>query len=108
MFSLRLMETDARLRLTSLQILLRQPSASSTVPTRLAEVGSRYYDPFTGLPMLWSETQAMIYSVGRDHMDDGGDPHFDLAVPVTLDPSTHENRRIRVGSSTAKPDKRKI
>jgi hypothetical protein len=108
MFSLRLMETDARLRLTSLQVFLRQPSASSTVPTRLAEVGSRYYDPFTGLPMLWSETQAMVYSVGRDHIDDGGDQHFDIAVPVTLDPSAHENRRIRAGSSTAaKPDKRK-
>lgn len=108
-FSLRLMETDARLRLTSLQVLLRQPSLSATVPTRLAEVGFRYYDPFTGLPMLWSETQSMVYSVGRDHMDDGGDPHFDLAVPVAPDAFRHQKIRSRAGSSTAatNPEKRK-
>jgi hypothetical protein len=107
-FSLRLMETDAKLRLASLQILLRQWSASTTVPDRLAEVGPRYYDPFTGLPMLWSQTQAMVYSVGRDHIDDGGDPHFDLAVPASLDSFTHRNPRSRDASITAQPSKGKI
>ena len=38
-FSHRMMETDARLRLASLQILLRKPSAATTIPNRLAEVG---------------------------------------------------------------------
>jgi hypothetical protein len=80
-FSQRLVETDARLRLASLQILLRTPS-STAMPTRLAEVGSRYFDPFTGFPMLWSPTQSKLYSVGKDGLDDGGDPTFDISVPL--------------------------
>jgi hypothetical protein len=81
-FVQRLTETDARLRLISLQILMRKPTATITVPTRLAEVGSRYFDPFTGFPMLWSQTQQKLYSVGKDGLDDGGDPMFDISVPL--------------------------
>ena len=83
-FSERLVETDARLRLVSLQILMRKPTATVTIPTRLAEVGSMYFDPFTGLPMLWSPTQKKLYSVGKDWLDDGGDPIFDISVPLAL------------------------
>lgn len=81
-FSQRLVETDARLRLVSLQILMRKPTATVTIPTRLAEVGSMYFDPFTGLPMLWSPTQKKLYSAGKDRLDDGGDPSFDISVPL--------------------------
>jgi len=81
-FSQRLVETDARLRLVSLQILMRKPTAIATIPTRLAEVGSMYFDPFTGLPMLWSPTQQKLYSAGKDRLDDGGDPSFDISVPL--------------------------
>lgn len=81
-FSLRLVETDARLRLVSLQILMRKPTATVTIPTRLAEVGSLYFDPFTGLPMLWSPTQKKLYSTGKDRLDDGGDSSFDISVPL--------------------------
>ncbi len=81
-FSQRLVETDARLRLVSLQILMRKPTITVTIPTRLAEVGSIYFDPFTGLPMLWSPTQKKLYSVGKDRLDDGGDPSFDISVPL--------------------------
>jgi len=84
MFLYQLMETDARLRLTSLQIQLRRPSPVTAVPTRLAEVGSQYFDPFTGLPMLWSPTQQKLYSVGKDRLDDGGDPSFDITVPAVI------------------------
>jgi hypothetical protein len=80
----QLMETDARLRLTSLQVRLRKPNATAAVPTRLAEVGSQYFDPFTGFPMLWSSTQQKLYSVGRDRLDDGGDPSFDISVPAII------------------------
>jgi hypothetical protein len=80
----QLMETDARLRLTSLQIQLRRPSGTTAVPTRLAEVGSHYFDPFTGLPMLWSPTQQKLYSVGKDRLDDGGDSSFDITVPAVV------------------------
>lgn len=81
-FSQRLVETDARLRLVSLQILMRKPTATIAIPTRLAEVGSIYFDPFTGLPMLWSPTQQKLYSVGKDRLDDGGDSSFDISVPL--------------------------
>ncbi|MDF2460177.1 MAG: hypothetical protein K0S79_2593 [Nitrospira sp.] len=79
-----LIETDTRLRLASLQIQLRRPSSQAAVPTRLAEVGSQYFDPFTGLPMLWSPTQQKLYSVGKDRLDDGGDPTFDISVPAAV------------------------
>ena len=92
-FHYQLKETDARLRLASLQVVLRRPSAQTTVPNRLAEVGSSYYDPFSGLPMLWSPTQQKIYSVGKDRYDDGGDQSFDVSVPaiVTLAPAPTES-----------------
>lgn len=84
LFHNQLKETDARLRLASLQVVLRHPSAQTTVPNRLAEVGSSYYDPFSGLPMLWSPTRQKIYSVGKDHYDDGGDTGFDISVPAIV------------------------
>ena len=83
-FHHQLVETDTRLRLASLQIQLRRPSAQMAVPTRLAQVGSQYFDPFTGLPMLWSPTQQKLYSVGKDRLDDGGDPTFDISVPTII------------------------
>lgn len=85
-FHHQLRELDARLRLASLQAALRRPSAQTTVPNRLAQVGSSYYDPFSGLPMLWSPTQQKIYSVGRDRFDDGGDTSFDISVPAIVSP----------------------
>ncbi|MBI3806988.1 MAG: hypothetical protein HY281_05655 [Nitrospirae bacterium] len=83
-FHYQLRETDARLRLASLQVVLRRPSAQTTIPNRLAQVGSSYYDPFSGLPMLWSPTQEKIYSVGKDRYDDGGDSSFDISVPAIV------------------------
>ncbi|HKR61436.1 MAG TPA: hypothetical protein VJS64_17245, partial [Pyrinomonadaceae bacterium] len=85
-FHHQLRELDARLRLASLQVALRQPSAQMTVPNRLAQVGPSHYDPFSGLPMLWSPTQQKIYSVGKDRFDDGGDTSFDISVPAILSP----------------------
>ena len=83
-FHHQLKETDARLRLASLQVVLQRPGAQTTVPNRLAQVGSAYYDPFSGLPMLWSPTQQKIYSVGKDRYDDGGDQSFDISVPAIV------------------------
>jgi hypothetical protein len=83
----QLRETDARLRLASLQVVLRRPSSQTTVPNRLAQVGSSYYDPFSGLPMLWSPTQQKIYSVGKDRYDDGGEGSFDISVPAIISPA---------------------
>jgi hypothetical protein len=108
-FYTQLIETDARLRLASLQIQLRHPGAHTSVPTRLAGVGSQYFDPFTGLPMLWSPTQQKLYSVGRDRLDDGGDPTFDISVPAVVGqphakpaasaPGTRSSRRSSVSKT---------
>jgi hypothetical protein len=104
-FHYQLRETDARLRLASLQVVLRRPSAQTTVPNRLAQVGSSYYDPFSGLPMLWSPTQQKIYSVGKDRYDDGGDTSFDISVPaiVSLAPVPKESR---AAAPTSRPNHR--
>jgi hypothetical protein len=34
--------------------------------------------------MLWSPTQQKLYSVGKDRLDDGGDPTFDISVPAVV------------------------
>jgi hypothetical protein len=101
----QLRETDARLRLASLQVVLRRPSAQSTVPNRLAQVGSSYYDPFSGLPMLWSQTQQKIYSVGKDRYDDGGETSFDISVPATLTP-TSLPKESQASAPTRRPNRR--
>ena len=99
-FHHQLRETDARLRLASLQIVLRRPSAQTTVPNRLAQVGSSYYDPFSGLPMLWSPTQQKIYSVGKDRYDDGGDSSFDISVPAI---ASSRARAYRIAGCCSNP-----
>jgi len=76
-----IMETDARLRLVGLQARLRTPSQDSSLVTRIAQAGPGFYDPFTELPMLVNATRGVLYSVGTDHKDDGGDPTFDVSVP---------------------------
>jgi hypothetical protein len=103
-FHYQLRETDARLRLASLQVVLRRPSPQTTVPNRLAQVGSSYYDPFSGLPMLWSPTQQKIYSVGKDRYDDGGDVSFDISVPaiVSLAPAPKESQATALTSPSVR------
>ena len=76
------LETEARLRVVSLQARLREPSHGATVLTRIANAGLSFYDPFTGLPMLWNAAKGRLYSVGRDGKDDEGDPKLDVGVTV--------------------------
>jgi len=87
-FLQRIMETDARLRLATLQVKIRNPSRQPGLPARIAKAGSDYFDPFTDLPMLWSPTQEKLYSVGKDGLDDGGDSTFDISVPTRFASST--------------------
>lgn len=91
----RLVETDARLRLASLQAWLRRGTQEGTLVTRLAKAGQSYYDPFTGLPMLVNQQQGVIYSVGSDGQDQDGDPQRDIvaAIPLTR-PSPVERSRV--------------
>lgn len=81
-----LLSTDARVRLAGLQVMLRGPSQGRSITTRIAEAGADYYDPFTGLPLLWNPDQRRLYSVGKDFLDDGGDVIFDISVPVLSNP----------------------
>jgi hypothetical protein len=87
-FLQRIMETDARLRLATLQVKLRKPPRQQDLPARIAQAGSDYFDPFTDLPMLWSPTQGKLYSVGKDGLDDGGDSTFDISVPTRFASNT--------------------
>ncbi|HXF92773.1 MAG TPA: hypothetical protein VNK46_08445 [Nitrospiraceae bacterium] len=76
----RVLETDARLRLASLQAWIRQSPHGADLLARIAKAGQSVYDPFTGLPMLLSTKKNLLYSVGKDGKDDDGDPRLDVTV----------------------------
>ena len=78
----RTVETDARLRLASLQVWIRQGAQDGNVVTRLAKAGQAYYDPFTGLPMLVDQHKGVMYSVGQDGKDQEGDPRRDVVATI--------------------------
>lgn len=78
----QMVETDAQLRLASLQVLARRGSQEKEVLTRLAKAGQAYYDPFTGLPMLVNQPKRLLYSVGRDGKDQEGDAQYDVVVAI--------------------------
>ena len=82
----RVQETEAKLRLVSLQARLRQAARIDDIPTHIAQAGPGLYDPFTGLPMLWSASQRKLYSVGKDGLDDGGEPTFDVSLSLIGQP----------------------
>ena len=104
-FLQRIMETDARLRLAALQLKVRKPPRPQDLPTRIAQAGTAYFDPFTDLPMLWSPTQGKLYSVGKDGLDDGGDSTFDISVPTVFASNTMSSVTPKLGikvNSTAR------
>jgi hypothetical protein len=78
----RIVETDARLRLASLQIWIRRGAQEENVLARLAKAGQALYDPFTGLPMLLDQQKGMMYSVGPDGKDQDGDSLRDIAATI--------------------------
>lgn len=77
-------ETDALLRLVSLQVWLRKSAQESTgdVKARVAKAGQHYYDPFTGFPMLINASKGLLYSVGSNGRDEDGAGPSDVSVPV--------------------------
>jgi hypothetical protein len=78
----RTIETDARLRLASLQAWIRQGGPDGNVVSRLAKAGQAHYDPFTGLPMLVNQKRGVVYSVGPDGKDQEGDPLRDVVATI--------------------------
>ena len=89
-------DTEARLRLVAVSARLRGASRKA-IPGRIAEAGSKFTDPFTELPMLMNPARGVIYSIGRNHKDDDGDPKLDVSVawPFTEPPKDVSKGRAR-------------
>ena len=77
-------DTDAHLRLASLQAWLRRGPQDADLLARIAKAGQRFYDPYTGLPMLVNLRRGVIYSVGHDGKDQDADPQQDVVVSIPL------------------------
>ncbi len=77
-------DTDAHLRLASLQAWLRRGPADGDLATRIAKAGQNYYDPYTGLPMLMNMKKGVLYSVGHDGKDQDADSQFDVIVQIPV------------------------
>jgi hypothetical protein len=75
-------DTDAHLRLASLQAWLRRGPQDAELMVRLAKAGQSFYDPYTGMPMLVSLKKGVLYSVGHDGKDQDADPQFDVVVTI--------------------------
>lgn len=78
----RVMETDARLRLASLQAWLRRTSPEQDLMTRIAKAGQGVYDPFTGFPMLVNKQKGVLYSVGQDLKDNEALDRLDVVAKI--------------------------
>jgi hypothetical protein len=83
----RMVETDARLRLASLQAWIRRGPQEGNLLTRIAKAGQPHYDPFTGFPMLVDQSKGVMYSVGQDGKDQEGDPLHDVVATIPKTPS---------------------
>ena len=80
-------DTDAHLRLASLQAWLRRGPQDADLLARIAKAGQRLYDPYTGLPMLVNLKRGVMYSVGHDGKDQDADPQQDVVVSIPLNQS---------------------
>ena len=98
----RTVETDARLRLASLQVWIRRGAQDGDVITRLAKASQTLYDPFTGLPMLVDQRKGVLYSVGQDGKDQEGDSQRDVAVIIPKSQSIGLERSRSVSSPRSK------
>lgn len=85
-FTQRLLATDAKLRLIALQVIIRGARDTEKIAERISQAGPEYFDPFSGLPMLWSQSHRRLYSVGKDGLDDDGDTTFDIVTPSLPEP----------------------
>jgi hypothetical protein len=98
----RMVETDARLRLASLQVWMRRGAQEGNVLTRLAKAGQAHYDPFTGLPMLVDQRKGVMYSVGQDGKDQEGDPLRDVVATIPKTQSVVPESRRSVSPPRSK------
>lgn len=93
-------DTDAHLRLASLQAWIRRGPQDAELLPRIAKAGQNFYDPYTGLPMLVNLKKGVLYSVGHDGKDQDADPQSDVvvAIPVNLAVAA----ALKASASTAK------
>ena len=99
----QVMDTEARLRLASLQAWLRRGPTDGDVLTRLAKAGQKFYDPYTGLPMLVNMKKAALYSVGHDGKDQDADPQFDVVVTLPAVQSLSVQSSSKSSAEPSKP-----
>lgn len=81
-------DTDAHLRLGSLQAWLRRGPQDADLLARIAKAGQGVYDPYTGLPMLVNLKKGVMYSVGHDGQDQDADPQNDVVVAIPVNSSS--------------------
>lgn len=95
-------DTDARLRLASLQAWLRRGPADGDLATRIAKAGQSLYDPYTGLPMLLNMKKGVLYSVGHDGKDQDADPQSDVVVEIPVGHSSTAPVKSSASSSKSR------
>jgi hypothetical protein len=100
-----IMEADARLRLAGLQVILRNAPKQQPMAVAIGQAGPDYYDPFMGIPMVWNASQGVLYSVGKDGRDDGGESSFDVSVKLEESPPLAPVKAPTKPGKPAKPAK---
>ncbi|MGB4067555.1 MAG: hypothetical protein WBK08_05935 [Nitrospira sp.] len=95
-------DTDARLRLASIQAWLRRGPADGDLATRIAKAGQNYYDPYTGLPMLMNMKKGVLYSVGHDGKDQDADPQSDVVVEIPVGHTSAASVKSSASSSKSR------
>lgn len=97
-----MVDTDAHLRLASLQAWLRRGSSEGDLPNKIAKAGQSFYDPYTGLPMLVNQKKGLLYSVGHDGKDQDADPPVDVVVEL---PGTYTSASQAKSSASSSKSK---
>ena len=95
-------DTDAYLRLASLQAWLRHGPQDADLLARIAKAGQSFYDPYTGLPMLVNLKKGVMYSVGHDGKDQDADPQTDVVVTIPVNQAPAVPAKSASGSSKSK------
>ncbi len=95
-------DTDAHLRLASLQAWLRRGPADGDLLTRIAKAGQNFYDPYTGLPLLVNLKKSVLYSVGHDGKDQDADPQSDVVVEIPASQASAAQVKPSAASSKSK------
>ena len=95
-------DTDAHLRLASLQAWIRRGPQDAELLPRIAKAGQNFYDPYTGLPMLVNLKKGVLYSVGHDGKDQDADPQADVVVAIPVNHAVTAALKASVAPATSR------